>query len=446
MAEEIKEQMRSTLRLKERRDLAVWGIGAAALAVLIFLFISYQLVFIIYALLSIFIFSSYIMLWNENDREIEIENPKEWPSLSVIIPSFNSRKTIFECIKACRRMKYPKEFEIVVIDDCSTDGSYEMLKKIDGIKLFRKERNAGKASALNFGLSKARGEIVVCVDSDTYPECNTLTEAVKHFFEDGRVASVVVFVCVNKPKNLLERIQEIEYWISFGFFFRTIARINSLYVTPGPTAFYKRKILQKIGGFDEQNLSEDLEIALRLQKLGYRIAATHKALVKTDVPQTLGQLYRQRLRWYRGGVANIIKYIELFFNPKYGQFGLFVLPTMLGSGFFAALFMTWTLLFWGRSLLSWIAPFFYDFSAGLTLAGAGIGKGIFILNSAWILWLFSLVLWAYFLAKSFELAKTQMEGRHIVPLICMISLYPLFIGFSFLVSYIYELFGVKYSW
>jgi len=441
------EFKRSTIHIPERRELAIVGMVALALCVFVFLSISYQLIFIAYTLLSIFIFCSYLILWLEGGKaEIPPPDPAHWPHVTVIIPSYNTKSTIFDCIKSCKEMEYPGKFDILVVDDGSSDGSAETLAKTGGIAMIQNEKNRGKAAALNFAIRHSKGEIVACIDSDTYPKKDTLHKAIKHFYEDEKVASVVVFVCVNKPHNLLQRIQEIEYWISFGFFFRTIASIDGLYVTPGPTAFYKKSVLDTLGGFDEQNLTEDMEIALRMQKNGWKIRACHETMVLTEVPSSLHKLFRQRLRWYRGGVMNVLKYIELFFNPKYGDFGLFILPTTLGSGFFAALFMAWSLMSLSRNFFDWLSPFTYKFAAGMSATVAGLGNGLFTFQSAWILGLFSLAIWAYFLIKSFEISNTKPEVRHIIPLICLLWLYPIFVGFVFLVSYIYELFGIKYAW
>ena len=441
------EHKRSTIHIPERRELAILGMLVLAVCVFVFLSISYQIIFLGYTILSIFIFSSYLILWLEGAKEEPpIPEPEKYPHVTVVIPSFNARGTIFNCLEACKKMKYSGKFDILVVDDGSTDGSFDLLAKTPGVTMLPNKLHRGKAAALNFAMKHAKGEIVVCIDSDTYPAEDCLQKVIKHFYEDERVASVVVFVCVNNPRSILQRIQEIEYWISFGFFFRTIASIDGLYVTPGPTAFYKKAILQKLGGFDEQNLTEDMEIALRMQKNGYKIRACHETSVLTDVPADLGRLFRQRLRWYRGGVMNILKYIDLFFNPAYGDFGIFILPTTLGSGFFAALFMAWTLMSWSRNFFDWLSPFTYNFSAGVSATVAGLGNGLLTFQSAWVLGLFSLAIWAYFLIKSFEISKTEPKMRHILPLVCLLWLYPFFVGFVFMVSYIYELFGVKYTW
>ena len=439
------ELRRSTLKISARKDLAVYGILAIALAIFVFLTLSYQAVFMTYAVLSIFIFSVYLMLWNEKAADKHFADPKLYPHVTIIIPSYNSKKTIFDCIKSCKASDYPGRMDIIVIDDCSSDGSYEMLCRMEGIKVYRKQKNAGKAAALNFGLAKAKGEIVACVDSDTYLSRDTIRKTAKHFHEGKDVGSVVAFVCTSAPKNLLQRIQEIEYWVSLGFFFKTLAMVDGLYVTPGPTALYRKKALLSLGGYDEHNLCEDLDIALRLHKAGYKIKACHETMVRTDVPETLPQLYKQRLRWYRGGAANMIKHVDLF-DPKYGQFGLFVLPTMLGSGFVAALFMAWTGMFMLKSALSWAMPFAYDFNAGISLTMIGVGNGLFVIHSGWVLGMFSVALWGYFLLKSFELAHTRFSGKYVLPLVIVAWIYPLFIGTVFMISYIYELFGAKYSW
>lgn len=440
------ELARSTLVLKERRDLAGFGLLFIAVAIFLFLFLSYQLVFMAYAILSMFIFSSYLMIWLEKGRERPVAKPARWPFVSVIIPSYNSKRSIMACVEACKAMEYAGGKEIIVVDDRSVDGSYEELGKIPGIRLFRKEKNAGKAAALNFGIARAKGEIFACVDSDTYPQKNTLSEAVPHFYERKNVGSVVVFIQAEKPRNLLQAIQEVEYWLSFGFFFRVIAAIDGVYVTPGPTALYRREMFEKLGGYDEKNICEDLEIALRMQRAGYRIAATHDTFVLTETPDTLAKLFKQRLRWYRGGLANMINYIDLFFNPKYGELSFFVLPTMLGSGLFAALFMGWMLLVWARNLLDWLLPFTYNFSGGVALTAITIGNGLITIHSGWLLWLFALFLWAFFMLKSFELAGVKPKLSHVLPLLCMLSIYPVFISAVFLISYLAELFGAKYSW
>ncbi len=436
------------LEIEKRKDAIVLTMAFVALVVIVFLNISYQLIFVLFTILSIYVFVSYLIIWKDIKGERLPPEIDSYPSVSVIIPSYNARETIFRSIEACKEMarEYPGKCEIIVADDGSTDGSYEQLCELSGIRVLRKERNTGKAAVLNFGVENSKGEIVACVDSDTYPQPDALLRSVKHFYARNKVAAVSIFVCVQKPKNLLQSIQEIEYWISFGFFFKTIATVNGLYVTPGPMALYRKDILQKLGGFDEHNLTEDMEIALRMQREGYRIAACHETKALTEVPSELPRLFRQRMRWYRGGVMNVLKYSDMFFNPRYGDFGLFVLPTTLGSGFFAAIFMIWTIMNLAKQSLSWASPFFANFSASLSATVGTFGSQLFAFNSTWVFGLMALAIWSYFLVKSFEISREKMRVRHFLPLFCLLWVYPLFIGFVFLLSYLFEFTGRDYRW
>ena len=106
-----------------------------------------------------------------------------------------------------------------------------------------------------------------------------------------------------------------------------MARIHTLVITPGVLSTYRTSVLREIGGFDadRRNLTEDFEIALRLTERGYRILLKHKA---SAIPLFLQHFthYRQRVRWYRGFIFNILKYRHMLFNSKYGMLGFFSSP------------------------------------------------------------------------------------------------------------------------
>jgi cellulose synthase/poly-beta-1,6-N-acetylglucosamine synthase-like glycosyltransferase len=105
-----------------------------------------------------------------------------------------------------------------------------------------------------------------------------------------------------------------------------MAKINTIFVTPGPFTIYRKNIIKALGGFDEKSIVEDQEIAYRLQKNHYRIEQSGDGEVFTEVPKTLKEFYRQRSRWSRGTILTLLEYKKLIFNPKYGDFGLFQLP------------------------------------------------------------------------------------------------------------------------
>lgn len=248
------------------------------------------------------------------------------PMLSVIIPAYNVKATVLDTIIAIKASVYPGELEIIAVDDGSTDGTREILQKAEGVRVILKEKNAGKAAAVNTGVKMAKGEVVACVDSDSYPVPNAFRYAVSALLRDEKNGAATCFIRVANPKNMLRKIQDIEYLTGFGFSQITTKFIDAIFVAPGPTTIFRKDVLLKVGGFDEQNITEDLEIAWRLKKYGYKIDYAPEAVVYTDVPGDLKSLYRQRMRWYRGKLFNIKKYSDMLFNKKYGVFGTFILP------------------------------------------------------------------------------------------------------------------------
>jgi len=257
--------------------------------------------------------------------------PKNWPTVSIVIPNYNGANTIEKSVEAVKSLEYPLKKEIIVVDDGSTDSSKEILKKIRGIKVISKKKNEGKAAGLNDALKIVKGEVFVAIDSDTFPAKDALMKMVPRF-EKG-VGAITGLVRASNPDNFVAKIQEIEYLVAFGFFQTVLSEINGVFVTPGPMSVYDTKIMRQIGGYDETNITEDMEIALRLQKHRYRIIAVPEAHIYTEVPTKLSQLFRQRIRWYRGKFVNTCKYKEILFNPKYGEFGMFSFPfTLLTEG------------------------------------------------------------------------------------------------------------------
>ncbi|HLD78743.1 MAG TPA: glycosyltransferase family 2 protein, partial [archaeon] len=107
--------------------------------------------------------------------------------------------------------------------------------------------------------------------------------------------------------------------------------MDSIHVTPGVFSMYRASALRAVGGFDAGNLTEDMEIALRLHDGGWRIENALDAVSYTLCPQGFRQLYRQRLRWYRGALQNTFRYRHMLFNRSYGNLGVFFLPASLLS-------------------------------------------------------------------------------------------------------------------
>lgn len=248
---------------------------------------------------------------------------EDLPVVSVIVPAYNEEIMIDQSINSLLDLDYPNDkLEIIVINDGSTDNTKEICEKFLGrIKLINLIKNSGvKVIPLNIGLEHAKGEIVACLDADSVVEKDALRKMIP-YFSDKDVVAVTPALKVWKPKNLLQKLQWFEY--IFAIFLRKLmALINCIYVTPGPFTLYRRDILLMVGGFDESNITEDMEIALRLQSNNYRIENAVNANVYTLAPPYLRDIYTQRRRWYNGLIYNSMKYRNLFFNMACGDFGI----------------------------------------------------------------------------------------------------------------------------
>jgi cellulose synthase/poly-beta-1,6-N-acetylglucosamine synthase-like glycosyltransferase len=278
---------------------------------------------------EIFILITYLELRpsikQENKRALE--KLKHYPTIAIMVPCWNEETTISKTIHSLLNLDYPKDkLEIIAIDDGSTDKTWEMLQKFSSypqIKLFTKE-NGGKHTALNFGLTQSKSDMVGCLDADSYVDKNALKYIVQ-YFEDKQTMAVTPAVKIYKPENMLQTMQSIEY--GWGIFLRKIlASLGALYVTPGPFSIFRREVFEKIGNYRHAYNTEDMEIAMRMQAHHMKITNAHNANVYTVAPRTLKKLYKQRIRWTFGFIKNVIDYRYIFFRKQYGNLGIFILP------------------------------------------------------------------------------------------------------------------------
>lgn len=274
---------------------------------------------------GLFVAVFFFITFFQQGKEIRNPKPKRLPYVTIAVPACNEEKTIAKTIKSLLDLDYPKEkLEIIVVDDGSEDNTYKMAKRFckDKVLIFRKD-NGGKGSALNYALRMSKGELFGALDADSFVDSGSLKKMVG-YFEDKRVMSVTPSLKIYKPKGILQRIQSIEYLI--GVYLRKVfGMLGSIHVTPGPFTIYKKDFFLKHGGYDESNLTEDIEIALRIQSKRFVIENAIDADVYTVSPNTFKALTNQRKRWYLGFMNNVIDYKRLF-SGSYGNLGLFILP------------------------------------------------------------------------------------------------------------------------
>ncbi len=304
--------------------------------------ISYMLLFIS---LYFEIFLLVTFFEGETERK-ESKDPVRYPSVTIVVPCFNEEKTVAGTLLSLLRLDYPKDkLTIMVVDDGSTDGTQKALAqfaKRPQIQVHRKE-NGGKFTALNFALEHVTSELVGCLDADSYVDNQALKRIVARF-EDKKTMAVTPAIKVWKPQNILQKIQDAEY--SLGLVMRNVlATIGAVYITPGPFSIFRREVFARFGGYRHAHNTEDLEIGLRMQEHGLRVRNAHNAYVYTVTPTSVKKLYKQRVRWIHGFLENIKDYRHVFFNPRFRDLGIFVLPIATLS-IFSALYFT------GRSIVA----------------------------------------------------------------------------------------------
>ncbi len=268
------------------------------------------------------------------------ERPSRYPSVAIIVPCFNEERTIAATILSLLAMDYPKEkLSIVVVDDGSTDGTAAIAERFarseSQVKFFHKE-NGGKYTALNHAIQNTDSELIGCLDADSFAAPDALMEVVKKFESDASIMAITPAMKVYEPRKLLELMQAVEY--TFGIFYKKMFdNLAAISVLPGPFSLYRRDVFNRIGLFRHAHNTEDMEIAFRMHANGLKIVNAHTAYVYTTVPKTVRALIRQRTRWSQGFLQNSRDYAYMYFNRKYGNFGLLVLPFGLAA-FFAGLY------------------------------------------------------------------------------------------------------------
>lgn len=316
-------------------------------------------IYLIYMFIGFYFLFLFILLYFQNKKYIfYCPEPNKDYSLSIIIPCYNEGKTIEKTVKSVLDAGYKNLKKVIVVDDCSKDNSYEIIKalakKYPKVMAVQTPKNTGRAAgSKNYGAKFADTELIGFTDGDSFIEKGAINNMVG-FFNDKRVGSVTSSIFVYNRNNFLERVQSVEYKI-IKFSRKLLEFIDSIYVTPGPLGIFRKSAFDEIDGFDEKNLTEDIEITWHLQANGYKVRMAVPAKAYTVAPSKFKVWLKQRERWNLGGLQTIIKYRKDWFRkgmlgnfilPFFvfqwiiGLFGLFVLIYRLSRGFIINLFST----------------------------------------------------------------------------------------------------------
>lgn len=248
-----------------------------------------------------------------------------YPQVSVLVPAHNEEMVIGRTVDSLLRLDYPADkIEIIVINDSSTDRTGEILaekqaknKQLKVVTIHPPLGAKGKSNALNQGLKEASGELIAVYDADNTPQRKALRFLVEAILQDHLLGAVVgKFRTRNRDVNLLTRFINIEtlsfqWLVQAGrcFYFK-------LTTIPGTNFVIKRSLLEQLGGWNTQALTEDTELTIRIYEKGYHISWVPEAVTWEQEPERLNVWLKQRTRWARGNIWVINHYITALFKMK----------------------------------------------------------------------------------------------------------------------------------
>ncbi|MDN5760806.1 MAG: glycosyltransferase family 2 protein [Microlunatus sp.] len=249
----------------------------------------------------------------------------EHPFVTVVVPAYNEEVVIEHCLRSILRSAYDR-YEVIAVDDGSSDDTYARMQGVaaDSARITAlTQPNAGKGAALNTGIARARGSVIMLVDADGLFGPHTIIRMLRGFTDDG-----VGAVCGNDRPVNLDRLQTkflaLISHLGTGLMRRAMSELHCVPVVSGNVGAYRREVLDGTGPLREDTVGEDLELTWRVYALGRRITFAPHALLYAESPSTPRALWRQRVRWARGLLQVTRLHWRMVGNPRHGMFGAFL--------------------------------------------------------------------------------------------------------------------------
>lgn len=251
-------------------------------------------------------------------------------SVAVVVPAYNEEKVVVQTVQSLLSCQHPEHFEIIVVDDGSTDDTARVLQETfskQPLVTVVSKANAGKPAALNHGIAMTTADIVVTLDADTVFARDTI-ERLTSWFVDPKVGAVAGNAKVGNRDNFLTRCQALEYVTSQNLDRRALTVIDSVTVVPGAVGAWRRDMLEQLGGFADDTLAEDADLTIKVERMGYTVAYDDLAIGLTEAPDTFRGFLRQRFRWMFGTLQVAWKHKDALFRPRYGFLAFLGLPNI----------------------------------------------------------------------------------------------------------------------
>jgi cellulose synthase/poly-beta-1,6-N-acetylglucosamine synthase-like glycosyltransferase/peptidoglycan/xylan/chitin deacetylase (PgdA/CDA1 family) len=308
----------------------------------------------------------------------DYRKPSAWQpeKVSILVPAWNESKVLRRTVESILRHPYEFGLEIVLVDDGSTDNTWEIMQELDAeypeVKIFNKE-NGGKAKALNYGLFiGVTTDLTMIIDADTIVADGQAIPRLARWFADPRIGVVAGRMKAGyRGRGLFQRMlsefQSTEYDLGIATLRTAQDWMNGIVIVPGSCAMFRTALLREIGGFKSHVIAEDAAAGLELRRRfpGMRIRQDITAVALTEVPLTVKGLCSQWRRWNFGVMQVMMDHREIFVRPdKYGGLTIqlwwalynMVVPTLFMPITYILIVVTATNHNW-RSLLLYPAIF-----------------------------------------------------------------------------------------
>ena len=419
----------------------------------------YNLFTVVYWILTVFLFIALLkfaitilgLIFTKKHRF----NKEFLEHVTVLVPAYNEEQGVIKTVESLLRSTY-KNQTIIVINDGSTDSTLDnLIAKYSGNPTVRilTKTNGGKASALNFGLKNTSDEYIICVDADSIIEKNSVYKLMQHF-NDPKVGAVAGNVQIgneyfgmkaNNPKisfwgnfNIWTGLQRLEYTTGQNFIKQASSTFNSILVIAGAIGAFKKSIVDISGGYKTNTLAEDMDLTIDVIRSGWKIKYEPEAFSITEAPETMHQLWKQRIRWGYGGYQVFAKNTDLLFKGKNTMFSMYELPMYLLSQclMLVSFLSTLPLIYY---IVRYTASLFYP-STSLTSADIGNLTGHLYMYFAFIFIEALITLYALYRDKS----KGKYQLMWLLPI--SIFLYNYFRVYVQIIVYVKILSGKAQGW
>ncbi len=295
--------------------------------VLVFVFLAvFSEISLLHSIVTLVLFGFFLgyggyLSYLSNKSKARFRIDKDYnPFVSIMIPVHNEEKVIETTIKRAMSIDY-SSYDVWVIDDRSTDKTPEILSRLKhqykrlNVLTRGKESMPGKAAALNECSRMAKGVIHLIFDADAFFKNDVLRKSVIYLKDDNIAGAQVAKLISNPHKNFLTKEQYFEFLIDIAVQ-RGRDKAGGMVEFKGNGTFVKKDFLEKVGGWNEYSLTEDLDLSMRVYLEKMNIRFIEEVVVSEQAVTTFKDLFRQRFRWMEGSLIRYLSYINEFIKVK----------------------------------------------------------------------------------------------------------------------------------